>query len=260
MPRLCIGLICVLLAYGGVAAADDRGQEIFAERDAMDQGWGDSMVEMKMELRSTGGRSVTRRVRVRSLEGTGGEGDMTLLVFDAPADVAGTVLLTHDSLQPDESKQWLYLPAYKRVKRIASRNRSGRFMGTEFSYEDLLGDPLEDFSYRYLGDVEYQGRQVHHVERIPLSGYSAYSRQETWVDPDRLQVIKAVLYDRDGQVEKIFEASDWRLYKGRHWRAHTIVMTHVQSGRSTLLTASDYALGTGLRESDFRPAALSRVR
>ena len=98
------------------------------------------------------------------------------------------------------------------------------------------------------------------MERIPRSRYSGYSRQETWVDPDTLQVLKAVLYDREGQAEKVFEASDWRLYQGRHWRAHTMLMTNVQSGRSTLLTASDYALGTGLRESDFRPAALPRVR
>ena len=259
MSRTLVLIGCLIFSLSGFAA-EDRGHEIFAQRDLRDSGWTDSSVAYHMELRTGDGRSVSRQVRVMSLEGGSDAGDQILLIFDAPADVAGTALLTHDDLEPDQAMQWLYLPAYKRVRRIASANRSGRFMGTEFTYEDLLGDPLEDFSYRYQGEADYRGRKVYRIERTPLGRYSAYGRQDTFVDEDTLQVVQAVLYDRDGHAVKRYEADDWRLYQDRYWRSHKMVMTDLDSGRSTILTASDYELNSGLRESDFRPAALSRTQ
>ena len=65
------------------------------------------------------------------------EGDKSLSIFDTPADVEGTIFLSHTKIKnPDD--QWLFLPALKRVKRISSSNKSGPFMGSEYAYEDLL--------------------------------------------------------------------------------------------------------------------------
>ena len=64
-------------------------------------------------------------------------------MFDEPRDVKGTAFLIHAHKQ-EADDQWLYLPALKRVKRISSSNRSGSFMGSEFSYEDLGAQELEN--------------------------------------------------------------------------------------------------------------------
>jgi outer membrane lipoprotein-sorting protein len=257
-------LLLIPIATPGIAAppqADaDRGRAIFAERDRLDRGFVDQRVEIEMTLRSPGGRVSHRRVRLNQLEGPPAQGDKALLVFESPPDIEGTALLTHEALGAEDDSQWLYLPAYKRVKRIASRDRSGRFVGTEFSYEDLAGDKLEDFSYRYQGEENLDGRRMLRVQRIPLNPSSEYSRQETWVDPKTSQVVRVLLYDKKGRHIKTLEASDWKRYEGRFWRPRTMVMTHVPSGRSTLLKASEYRFGTGLSDADFAPAALSRLR
>lgn len=252
-------LILVLPGFSGGAAAESaeaRGRAIFAERDRLDAGFVDQQVDMEMTLRSPDGRTSQRRVRLQQREGPAGEGDKALLIFEAPPDIAGTALLTHEALGAADDAQWLYLPAYKRVKRVAAQDRSGRFVGTEFSYEDLAGDRVEDFDYRFLGEERADGRRMLRVERVPLNRGSEYSRQETWVDAENGQVVRALLYDRKGRHIKTFEATDWVRHEGRFWRPHSMTMTHVPSGRSTSLKASDYRFGTGLPEERFSASTL----
>ncbi len=64
-------------------------------------------------------------------------GDKAVIVFQSPRDIHGTALLTHSKVEPDDDDQWLYLPAVKQVKRISSSNRTGKFVSSEFSFEDL---------------------------------------------------------------------------------------------------------------------------
>lgn len=109
-----------------------RGLAVAEAADLADAGFSDSRSAVRMVLHDAGGRSTERLLRIRVLEGTDGDGDRSLIIFDSPADQRGTALLTwnHDGIDDD---QWLYLPALRRVKRIAARNRSGPFVGSEFA-------------------------------------------------------------------------------------------------------------------------------
>ena len=96
---------------------------------------------MVMTLKNRAGKTSRRIIRIKTLESKG-DGDKSLSLFDEPADVKGTSMLTYShGLKPDD--QWLYLPALKRVKRINSRNKSGPFMGSEFAFEDLGSQEVE---------------------------------------------------------------------------------------------------------------------
>ena len=79
-------------------------------------------------------------------------GDLGIIVFSKPRDIRGTALLTHANVEPSDDDQWLYLPAVKRVKRISSSNRTGKFVSSEFSYEDLGSQEVEDYTYKWLRD------------------------------------------------------------------------------------------------------------
>ena len=123
-----------------------RGLEIAVEADKRDTGFGDFTAEMVMELRNKQGDVSTRNIRLKTLE-VKDDGDKSLSIFDQPADVKGTAFLTFShAIEPDE--QWLYLPALKRVKRINSKNKSGPFMGSEFSYEDIASQEIEKYTYK----------------------------------------------------------------------------------------------------------------
>ena len=101
-------------------AADAAGEAIFREADRRESGYGDLKVELEMVLRTSAGAESRRRLRIRQLE-VPDDGDRLLVVFDTPKSIRGTALLSYShKIDPDD--QWMYLPALKRVKRIASKN------------------------------------------------------------------------------------------------------------------------------------------
>ena len=124
-----------------VIASDAEGLRIATEVDIRDRGFRDTTSKMTMTLFDQYGNTTSRSIRSKTLEGSG-EGDLSLVIFDTPKDVQGTAFLSHTKKSGTDD-QWLYLPALKRVKRIASSNQSGPFMGSEFAYEDISSQELE---------------------------------------------------------------------------------------------------------------------
>lgn len=254
-------LVPLMLVLSGVVRAEtpeEKGLAIAREADRRDQGWGDMQAEMEMVLRNRHGQKSVRRMRTRALEGKN-DGDKTLIVFDQPRDVKGTALLTFTHKKGDDD-QWLYLPALKRVKRIASRNKSGPFMGSEFAYEDLSSQEIEKYTYKFIRNDRLGDRPVFVQERYPVSRYSGYTRQVVWLDSERYIPLKIEFYDRKKSLLKTLTFSDYKQYLGRYWRASRMFMENHQTGKSTLLNWKAYHFRTGLKDSDFTRNALKRIR
>ena len=147
--------------------AEEKGYRIAARSDRSDRGFTNSEVELNMILRNSAGKESKRSLSMKTLEIPDENlGDKGLIVFNSPADVKGTALLSHAKiLDPDD--QWLYLPALKRVKRISSVNKSGPFVGSEFAFEDFTSLELNKYKYKYLKEEELNGMMCDVVERYP---------------------------------------------------------------------------------------------
>lgn len=251
-----------ILLFGQLCHAtdfSDRGLEITIEADRRASGFGNFTAEMEMILRNKQGRESRRQIRVSSME-TNHDGDMGLTIFDSPRDVKGTALLTHAHKVGDDD-QWLYLPALKRIKRISSRNKSGSFVGSEFSYEDLAGREVEKYTYHYIGNEKYDNRDCFIVERFPKDKKnSGYSRIVSWLDQDEYRVWKENYYDKRKTLLKTLTFGEYRLYIKTIWRAHSMHMVNHQTGKETDLIWSNYSFGTYLSEKDFHKSRLKQAR
>lgn len=237
---------------------EDKGLAIAREADARDSGFGDYIADLKMVLRNRQGRESVRELRSKTLE-MADDGDRSLIIFDKPRDVAGTALLSFShKTGPDD--QWLYLPALKRVKRIASDNKSGPFMGSEFAYEDISSQEVEKYSYKYLGEDEVDGVKAYKLERYPVDPKSGYTRQVVWLDQDELRDRKIDYYDRKDSLLKTLVLSDYQQYLDRYWRAGAMDMTNHQTGKGTRLVWENLQFRTGLTERDFDRNSLKRAR
>jgi len=238
---------------------EDKGWAIVKEADRRNSGYGDSTSALRMILRNKHGQVSERDLRVRALE-VPDDGTRSLSIFDSPADVKGTVLLTHThKSRPDD--QWLYLPALERVKRIAAQNKSGSFMGSEFSYEDIATQTIEKYSYKWLRDETCADQDCHVIERRPLDNKnSGYTRQIVWMDKEHLRMWKVEYYDRKDSLLKTLTFKDYRLYLEQFWRPHDMAMVNHQTGKSSQLLWTDYAFRKGLSENDFNQHSLTRIR
>lgn len=244
----------------GELSPEARGRQIAEEAERRDQGFGDTVTEITMRLTSADGRIRERRLSWQTLENADpADGDKTLTVFHEPRDIAGTAFLSFTHIQ-QEDDQWLYLPALKRVKRIASVNKTSSFMGSELAYEDLLSDEVEKFDYRWIRDEPCGDLVCFVLERRPRYENSGYSKQILWIDQSEYRAMIIEFYDLRDRHLKTLTLEDHRLYLDRHWRAHDYRMENHQTQKQTLLSFAPYEFQTGLTEQAFDPSALRRLR
>lgn len=235
-----------------------KGQSIVDEAERRGEGFGDMTASLEMIVRNSRGAEALRELEVRVLEMQ--DGSRSLTVVKAPKDVRGIGLLTH-AFDHEEDQQWLYFPAVKRVKRIASSGKSGPFMGSEFSYEDFSAQASEKYAYKYLGEERVGDIDCYIVERIPKpDAESGYSRHVSWVEKENLWLVKVDFYDHNGDHLKTLEAEDFELHEEKYWRARQLVMTNVRTKGSSLLRWSDVKFGQGLSERDFTIESLQAAR
>tara|TARA_R110002072_G_scaffold187014_2_gene343825 strand:+ start:9190 stop:10026 length:837 start_codon:yes stop_codon:yes gene_type:complete len=259
--RLSKLILSVVLTQGPLVQAEsaaEKGLAIATEADSRDNGFGDSTADLAMLIENSVGELSRREMRQMSLE-VPTDGDKNIMVFDRPRDLKGTAILTFThKTTPDE--QWLYLPALKRVKRISSADKSGPFMGSEFAYEDLSSQEVEKYVYRYLRDESLEGELCFVVERTPTDENSGYTKQIAWLDKEDYRLQRVDYYDRKNTLLKTMLAADYQQYLDQYWRAQELRMTNHQTGKSTTLKYQNFQFRTGLKDSNFNPGALSRIR
>ena len=254
---LLIGLLGLSLS-AQAQTAEQKGLQIAKDADAYDTGFVDFTADMVMTLKNRKGETSVRQIRIRTLE-VDGDGDKSMSIFDEPADVKGTAMLTYShGLKPDD--QWLYLPAIKRVKRISSRNKSGPFMGSEFAFEDLGSQEVEKYAYRYLSDEPCGDWQCYVIERVPAYQYSGYTKQIAWIDQDFYRVTKTEYYDRKFTLLKTLTMLDYQQYLDHYWRPSLMEMVNHQTGKSTTLKWHNYQFKTDLTDRDFNHNKLKSIR
>ena len=257
--KLLPALLLALLSFSLQAQTpEEQGLAIAQEADKRDSGFSDYTSDVKMILKNKQGQESTREIRSRTLE-VEGDGDKSMTIFDKPRDIKGTALLSFTHKEgPDD--QWLYLPALKRVKRIASDNKSGPFMGSEFAYEDIASQEVEKYTYKFLRDDTLDGMDVFVFERYPVDKKSGYTRQIVWLDKEHYKERKIEFYDRKNSLLKTLLFADYNQYLDQYWRAHDMHMENHQTGKSTRLLQSNYQYRTGLTDRDFDKNSLKRAR
>ncbi len=238
--------------------SQEKGLAIAKEIKARDIGWGSSQSETIMTLRTRKGQEIVRQMRSKALE-VDGDGDKVLTIFDTPLDVKGTTFLSFSHTVGNDD-QWIYLPAVKRVKRIASKNKSGPFLGSEFAFEDLSSFEVEKFNFDYLGEDQLNNQTMVMISMDPVDKYSGYTKAVAWVDTDHYRVHKIDFYDRRDTLLKTLTISEYKLYKDKYWRADKQSMKNHKTGKSTDIEIKNLVFDVGLKDSDFNENRMKRAR
>ncbi len=230
-------------------------QEVAQKSDDALSGFVDSVSVMEMKLINARGQEKIRQMSMKVLEGE--EADKSLMEFDTPADVKGTKFLSYEHINKDDD-QWLYLPALKRVKRIASKNKSGAFMGSEFSYEDLSAFNVN--KYTYTGDAKLgilNDKEVYIGESVPVSKYSGYTKLISYIDKSSFLIQKIEYFDRK---KKLLKTSYFENYKkfAKINRIGKITMKNIQNDKITILTWTKEEVNTGLSDKNFHKRYLKK--
>ncbi len=230
--NLHFGITGLLILFTCFPVTAESGREIM-DKVMDNQKPGNSAMDIRMNLIDSRGNRSTRRIQTLTSDEDGLIRTITL--FLEPANVRNTRFLTIENEDRDND-QWIYLPALRKVKRIAAGERDGSFMGSDFSYSDMSGQELDDSEHRILRDESIGGRHCWVVESTAKPGSDpAYGRVVSWVDKETYLTVRVCLYDEDGTNQlKEITMEGFRTIDG-YWSAEKTTMETLASGHRTIL-------------------------
>jgi hypothetical protein len=172
-----------------------------------------------------------------------------VLRFLAPAEVKDVALLIVN--HPDRaSDQWMWTPALQRERRIALQDRSTRFFGTDFSFEDLEERDVDQYDYRLVGEETVDGAACWRVESTPSKNkISQYTKADVWIRQDTYAFAQVESYVKTDLVRRL-KYSDFVQAQGI-WTARRLEMTDLRRKSRTILTLQKLEYNVPLREEEF---------
>jgi outer membrane lipoprotein-sorting protein len=209
------------------------------------------------------GRERVRQTSMASKLFENGSTEKRIIRFLSPAEVKGTGMLIYD-YDKRRDDMWIYMPALRKTRRIISREKSGSFMGSEFSNADLSAPSLDDFEYRLEGSSTFDGTDCWIVEVIPVSeevmDEVGYDRQVAWIGKQDYVFRKAEYFDADDHLFKRMISSEVRQIdpSGGKFMATRLEMNNLKNGRRSVMTLDKIQFNPDVREDYFTLAYLER--
>ncbi len=178
-----------------------------------------------------------------------------IIKFHSPSDIKGTAFLSIEHHDKSDD-QWMYLPAFKKTRRISSSFEKGYFAGSDFTFEDLNREDFLEYDYKLLSTVKVNGTPCYHIEATPLSSNkkknSGYSKREIFIEKKDYIMVKSIYYDKKGEKIKVFTASNIKKVPGSDvTRSYTIEMNNIKSNRKTILNYLKIETGCCVEANDF---------
>ncbi|MCC7009152.1 MAG: outer membrane lipoprotein-sorting protein [Acidobacteria bacterium] len=201
-----------------------------------------------------GGKATEKRWTYERLGSHGAS--KVVIRFTAPAEVKGVALLIAN--HPDRaSDQWMWTPAIERDRRIALQDRSTRFFGTDFTFEDLEERDVDQFDYTLQADATIDGAACWTIQSTPKPGKrSQYARSILWIRQDDYAFARMEMWSGDAVVRRL-DYGALRNVQGI-WTAHELRMADVRRGTRTELRLDRVQYDVPLRDTDFTLEALRR--
>ena len=181
-----------------------------------------------------------------------------VLRFTAPPEVKGVALLIVN--HPDRaSDQWMWTPALERDRRIALQDRSARFFGTDFSFEDLEERDIDQFDYKLVGEETFEGASCWKLESRPkLKKSSQYTTSELWIRKDNYVIIRIDHNKKDKLVRRI----DYRDVENIQdiWTPKTLEVNDIGRKSRTVMRVDNLKYNLPMQDSEFTVEALRHAR
>ena len=263
MKKLILTLSTALLALS-LNAQTLSGYDIMKKADEVPSPKTSSSTAT-LTIHSKKGNDRIREVIMKSKDY--GDVEKEVIVFTTPKDVAGTGYLMFNYKEDSkgnkkDSDNWLYMPAMKKTRRIASSGSEseGSFMGTDFTYQDMGDRSLSKYNYNLLGEESVDGVSCYKVECISKAHTEKDPRYITYISKSDFIMRKCEFFDRQNQLHRVLTCSNFTTIKG-FTTAQKMKMENVQTGTWSLIETKNITYDANdIDDSIFTVAALEKGR
>jgi outer membrane lipoprotein-sorting protein len=245
MRHFIPALLILTFASAAVLSQELTADQILAKADDVVNAPKCMSLTTTLIVKEQGAPDKVRQMKVWQSRG------QRMVKFTQPAGDAGIALLSSD---PDTN--YVYLPAYEKVRRIASHVRNQTFMGTDFTQEDMaVSRYAKEYAPRLVGQTEEEW--VLELTRRPESKAS-YDKLAVHVTKDHFLFVQIDYCDDKGEKIKVEKRSNPQLFDGKYWTLCHIVMTSVKDKHETTLDSTDFKFDEDLPPDFFSQRTLKR--
>lgn len=212
-----------------------------------------------MSLGQEGKAPRVRQMVVFRANGAKGEVS-TLIRFTEPADIQGTGLLTLDAAD-GSTNQWIYLPAMQRVRRVDSNRQGGRFVNSDYYFEDLKDRKPAADNHRIIGREKVGNTTCEVLESMPAQAdNSVYLKRLSWIDPRSLLPLRMDFFERQAdKPSKRLTVARLEQVQG-YWTVMDSTLSDLESGHQTRLSVDKVLYDRRLPATLFTSRALAEER
>ncbi len=259
LPVVCLFLLFIAMLLSPLSAAmaaDLTGRQVMEKQEELQKAQSEYGEEVMLLVDTKSGAKEKRDVK-RYAKDVGNDLNRALLVFLKPADIKGTALLTHEN--PEADDQWLYMPATKKMQRIAQGSKKSYFMGTDFTYEDMEPEDIDNFEYTIKKEEAVDhvtpAKTCYVIEAVPANKEkkkaTAYSKRLIWVDKENFTTLKVEFYDRRKRLLKTQTSFEFENLTGTVFRPKKTIMDNHKKKHKTLTLVKKRALNEPIDDSVF---------
>lgn len=254
LVSIILSTVFALAAHGAIATSEEAA--IALAQAVYDRPSGDDSSARVLMLLKKKGKVKKKRLLYTYGVDKGNSERWTLMRFKKPADVDGTGLLTMDHIG-DDSDQWLYLPALDKIRRISSKRKGGRFVGSDFFYEDLTDREVNMDHHKLIGQDKVGGADCTLLESTPIEkSNSVYTKRVACIHP-RLKIpLRIDFYQKKDNPVKRLQARKIKKVQG-YWTIFESTMYNLEKGTQTQLVTTDIIYDQGIPDELFSQRGLS---
>ncbi|NBC26449.1 MAG: outer membrane lipoprotein-sorting protein [Bacteroidetes bacterium] len=243
-------LLLSLPAYGQDRITDEsEARAIFEEVEERRNTVSSETAIMNMVITDPRGRTRSRTMKMWSVneENT----SKSLIVFSSPGNVSGTGFLT--SRQDGSTLQRLYLPSVGRVQNITSSERGDRFMGSDFTFEDLGDQQADDYEFKWM-----ETYSDHYLVRADKPDSEQYSSVTFKIDREKYTLLEIHYFNEEGEKIKRLEAENFEQLADSYWSPAAMTMYDLRDDRKTEITWQDRETNGSIPDWRFTERGLRR--
>jgi len=241
----------ILFTFSLEAQEKPTGFSIIQKQHELSKGFSDLSADGTMLLKTKNGSlDTTRKFNYVELENTESNEGRLRITINYPPELDGTQLLSITQ-KDNSSEQYLYLPAIKQTKKIVSQSRGGRFLGSEFFFEDLIPYSWKAYDYTLIIETNYNNKPCYVIELKPHSNIqSHYGRILYTIEKERLITLKMDFYSAKSELIKVAHFEEHTLVNNAFWRPLKVTMLNKTNGRATELKLTNLQIKKGLTPQD----------
>jgi len=242
---LLLILSCILSSFSEVFSQELTGKEILVKADNVKNAARDMTFTMKMILID---KNNNKKVRTAVMIQKGDKKRMFKFLSPASVKGVGVLVLENDMI-------YFYLPAFHKIRRIASHVKNDTFMGTDFTFDDMG-------SMRYADDYnvtkQEENGEFYILELKPKKEkHKEYSKLKMWVKKKDFYSTKIEYYNKKGTLWKVMTHKEITRI-GKYLVAKKMKMKDLNKKHSTKMIMSDIKFDQGLSDKKFSLRYLKR--